>query len=203
MSEKLDPKGAGAPGHKLVPKMLNHAGWITKDMAATADFYHRILGMEIGNAMVDDRVPSTGEPFPHLHLFFCLGDGSTVAFFETPTLPPASEPSHPAYDIFNHFAMQVDTKEEIHQWKKWLEQNGVAVVGPTDHKGDIYSIYFRDPNGIRLELTAPTDPSWNRRAEKGRHALKRWVETKESAQRSGEDVGQALSRLAGELREQY
>ena len=33
------------------------------------------------------------------------------------------------------------------------EQAGVEVLGPVSHDGFVHSIYFFDPNGIRLELT--------------------------------------------------
>jgi hypothetical protein len=33
----------------------------------------------------------------------------------------------------------------------------VEVIGITDHEF-VRSIYFFDPNGLRLELTVPTDP---------------------------------------------
>ena len=89
-----------------------------------------------------------------------MADGSTVAFFEAPELPPEPAPSHPAYDIFRHLAMQVDTTEEVDGWREWLVENGVDVLGPVDHK-IVYSIYFHDPNGNRLEITAPVDPDWN------------------------------------------
>ena len=39
--------------------------------------------------------------------------------------------------------------------KARLEANGINVVGVTDH-GFVKSIYFFDPNGIRLEFTAET-----------------------------------------------
>jgi catechol-2,3-dioxygenase len=37
---------------------------------------------------------------------------------------------------------------------KRLISAGIAVLGPVDHDGYVHSIYFFDPNGIRLELTA-------------------------------------------------
>src|SRR5437764_11506708 len=110
------------------------------------------MGMELASTVIDDAIPSTGDPFPYLHLFFRLGDGSTMAFFESPGLPPAAGSSHPAYDIFNHIAFEVDSSEEIHRWHAWLVGKGLDVIGPIDHKGLILSIYFHDPNGLRLEL---------------------------------------------------
>jgi catechol 2,3-dioxygenase-like lactoylglutathione lyase family enzyme len=74
-----------APGP---PAMLSHMAFITRDTVATADFYTRIMGMELVNAVLDDAIPSTGEPIPYFHSFFRLADGSTVAFFEAPELPP-------------------------------------------------------------------------------------------------------------------
>ena len=43
----------------------------------------------------------------------------------------------------------------------------VEVLGPVDH-GIMYSIYFHDPNGNRLEITAPVDPDWNDMGERAR-----------------------------------
>ena len=142
---------------QLTPRMLNHLAYVTHDVAATADFYTRILGMELASTIFDDQVPSTGENFPYFHIFFRMSDGSTIAFFECTDLPPAAKSTHPAYDTFNHVALQAENPEEIRRWKAWLEKNGVEVLGPIDHKGMIESIYFHDPNGIRLELTTPLD----------------------------------------------
>jgi len=65
--------------------------------------------------------------------------------------PPPAKASHPAYDVFNHVALAAASREEIDAWHRRLVENGVETVGPVDH-GIIYSIYFHDPNGIRLEL---------------------------------------------------
>ena len=70
-----------------------------------------------------------------------------------------------------------------------LLQSGVEVLGPIDHKGMIESIYFHDPNGIRLELTVPIDQEWNRHTRQGYADLKLWVDTKERAKREGRDPG--------------
>ncbi|MGE3876171.1 MAG: VOC family protein, partial [Parvibaculaceae bacterium] len=139
------------PNPGLTPHMLNHAAWVTHDVVATHDFYTHIMGMELASTVIDDSVPSTGDAFPYFHIFFRMKDGSTFAFFEAPGLPPPAKSTHPAYDIFNHVALQVDTPEEVHRWYEWLKQNNIDVIGPTDHKGMTLSIYFRDPNGVRLE----------------------------------------------------
>lgn len=198
------PKAAGTAMERgLTPKMLNHLAYVTHDVAATADFYTRILGMELASTIFDDQVPSTGENFPYFHIFFRMADGSTLAFFECTDLPPPAKSSHPAYDTFNHLAMQADNPAEIRRWKDWLEQNGVEVLGPVDHKGLIESIYFHDPNGIRLELTTPLDAEWNRHTKQGYADLKAWVDTKEKAKREGRDPARALLDMIHESKKRY
>src|SRR6202142_3732214 len=102
--------GLARPGK---PSRLSHVAYITRDTAATADFFTRLLGMELVNAVLDDAIPSTGEPIPYFHSFFRMADGSTVAFFEAPELPPLAPPPHAAYDTFQHLALQVDSTEDV------------------------------------------------------------------------------------------
>ncbi|MBO9512756.1 MAG: VOC family protein [Variovorax sp.] len=183
--------------------MLNHAAWVTPDVAATADFYTRIMGMELASTIFDDHVPSTGDDFPYFHIFFRMADGSTLAFFEAPGVPPPSKPSHPAYDVFNHIALQARDRDEVLKWADWLRSNGLDVIGPVDHKGIILSIYFHDPAGIRLEITTPIDREWNRHTEQGYADLARWLECKRRAEREGRDVPTALKAMIGEVRKRY
>jgi catechol 2,3-dioxygenase-like lactoylglutathione lyase family enzyme len=179
------------------PAMLSHVALITRDTAATADFYTRIMGMELVNAVLDDAIPSTGEPIPYFHSFFRLADGSTVAFFEAPELPPLEPPPHPAYDTFQHLALQVGSVAEVDGWHRWLGEHGVEVLGPVDHK-IIYSIYFHDPNGVRLEITTPTSTTWNDNATAARVSLDDWQTVKQRAAESGSDMVEVLVELARE-----
>lgn len=184
----------------LTPLMLNHAAWVTHDVEATADFYMNIMGMELASTVIDDTVPSTGDAFPYFHIFFRMKDGSTIAFFEAPGLPGRPAVSHPAYEIFDHVALQAESREEVDQWCEWLASKGIEVVGPTAHGGLIYSIYFRDPNGLRLEITYPTDPDWNRHTAKALADLTMWKEGKKRAIESGRDVGEAMAELIADRR---
>ena len=187
----------------LTPLMLNHVAWVTHDVEATASFYTKIMGMELASTIYDDSVPSTGDAFPYFHIFFRMQDGSTIAFFEAPGLPARTESAHPAYDIFDHIALEAKDREEVDRWADWLRHNGLALIGPTDHKGLIYSIYFHDPNGIRLEITTPLDPDWNKHTEQGYADLKMWCDAKNKANVEGRDVADALVALIREQRQRY
>lgn len=183
------------PRRGLTPRMLNHLAYVTHDVAATTHFYTRVLGMELASTIFDDRVPSTGEKFPYFHVFFRMADGSTIAFFECLDLPAPAKATHPAYDTFNHVALQAGSRAELGRWRKWLRRCGVEVLGPIDHKGLVESIYFHDPNGIRLELTVPVDKQWNRHTRQGYADLKLWVETKERAKRERRKPSAALRAM--------
>jgi catechol 2,3-dioxygenase-like lactoylglutathione lyase family enzyme len=186
-----EPPVAPRPGR---PAMLSHAAYITHDTAATVAFYTDILGMELVNAVLDDAIPSTGDPVPYFHSFFRMEDGSTIAFFEAPELPELAPPPHYAYDIFQHLALQVDSREEVDRWRDWLVHKGVEVLGPIDHK-IIYSVYFHDPSGLRLELTAALDPTWNDRGPAAHAALAEWQEAKAIAKETGNDMVSVLGEL--------
>jgi catechol 2,3-dioxygenase-like lactoylglutathione lyase family enzyme len=175
--------------------MLSHVAYMTRDTAATTDFYARILGMELVNAVLDDAIPSTGEPVPYFHSFFRMADGSTIAFFEAPELPPLADPPHAAYDTFQHLAMQVDSTDEVDEWHTWLEACGVEVLGPVDHK-IIYSIYFHDPSGLRLEITTPLSPVWNDNGDAARANLEDWQALKQRAADTGGDLVALLGEHA-------
>ena len=166
------------------PRGLHHAAYVTHDVAATVDFYCNLLGLPLVSTVVDDRIPSTGDPFPYLHLFFELGDGSTIAFFDALDLPDPALASHPAYNIFNHIAWDVGSKEVVDEWADYLKANDIEFVGPTDH-GIIYSVYFHDPNGIRLEFTATVDPKWKECGEEAQADVADWNELRKLALKDG------------------
>ena len=184
----------GPPARPARPNMLSHAAFICSDTSATVDFYSGLLGMELVGAVLDDKIPSTGEAIPYFHSFFRMGDGSTIAFFEAPELPPPSEDSHPAYATFRHFAMEVDSVSVVDEWATWLRANGVDVLGPVDH-GIIYSVYFRDPDNNRVEIAAELDPTWNDNADAARASLAEWEQVKADARATGRDMASVLAEL--------
>ncbi|MDR3532743.1 MAG: VOC family protein [Rhodopila sp.] len=138
-----------------MPKGLHHVAYRCADADATIDFYTRLVGMPFAHALFNDRVPSTQELSPHLHIFFEMEDGSYLAFFELPLAPPQSmDPNTP--DWVQHLALEVADDEALLSTKARLEGAGVEVVGPTDH-GFCKSIYFFDPSGHRMELSVRHD----------------------------------------------
>ena len=50
--------------------------------------YDKTVGILGVGAIAEDRVPSTKEPDPYMHIFLDAGGGSILAFFELPNSPP-------------------------------------------------------------------------------------------------------------------
>jgi catechol 2,3-dioxygenase-like lactoylglutathione lyase family enzyme len=168
-----------------IPRMLHHAAHVTHDVAATVDFYTRVLHMKLVSSVIDDAVPSTGDPFPYIHVFFELADGSTIAFFESLDLPPEAPATHAAYGVFNHLALEAGSVEQVDRWAAELREHGVDVLGPVNH-GIIYSIYFHDPNGIRLELTTNLVTSWKEREDEAASDVREWIRLKQQTAQTGD-----------------
>jgi len=131
---------------------LHHFAWRCRDAEETRAFYEDLLGLPLTHLIRAETVPSTGEHCPYVHLFFGLEDGSSIAFFDLGDSQAAlPSPNTPAW--VNHLALKVGSPESLDRAKDRLEAAGIDVLGVTDH-GFVRSIYFFDPNGIRLELTA-------------------------------------------------
>ena len=132
---------------------LNHVAYRCRDAAETMNFYSDVLGMKLAHVITQDRVPSTQEFAPHCHLFFEMADGSWVAFFDLVDEPAVAQANNP--DWAQHLALEVASIDALDAAHQNLVEHHIDVLGPVDH-GFIRSIYFYDPSGHRLELTART-----------------------------------------------
>ena len=128
---------------------LHHFAWKCTDIKKTTNFYSNILKLPLVKTIKNDFIPSTGKYEPYEHIFFKLPDNSNLAFFKTDDIPIKTNID----DWIVHFAFNVNTTKEVNYWKYRLIKNNIEVIGPTNHDDWIYSIYFFDPNGLRLEIT--------------------------------------------------
>jgi catechol 2,3-dioxygenase-like lactoylglutathione lyase family enzyme len=164
---------------------LHHFAWRCRDSEETRRFYEDLLGLPLVHVIKSDTVPSTGEHCPYVHIFFQMADGSYIAFFDlgddTAALP---SPNTPAW--VNHIALRVDSVDALRAAKARLEAAGVQVLGIADHH-IIESIYFFDPNGLRLELTTPTVPPATMQAHalRARAELDAWTGRRKGAPAHG------------------
>jgi glyoxylase I family protein len=161
-------------------KRIHHVAYRCHDAKETVDFYQRVLGMDFVLAIAEDQVPSTGAPDPYMHVFLDAGMGNVLAFFELPNSPEMGRDQQTP-DWVQHIAFELDDMDALQQAKTAVEEQGLEVIGPTNH-GIFHSIYFRDPNGHRLELVANTCTA-EEMAELNRVApamLEEWSKTKKA-----------------------
>ena len=167
---------------------LHHIAYRCRDAQRTVDFYTKVIGLKYvaGLAPPESRSsPSwplnepgqpprkvVGEPADSIHIFFELGDGSYLAFFDVPG--PEDEPERTPWWV-KHIAFETESMDKLRAAKQRLEAHGVQVLGPKDHDF-CQSIYFMDPDGHRLEITVRTEKadSWQRLESDAQGQLEKW-----------------------------
>ncbi len=133
-------------------KKIHHVAYRCHDAKKTADWYKEMLDMDLTVSISEDKVPSTGEPDPYMHIFLDAGMGNVLAFFElTGQKDMARDENTPIW--VQHIAFELESLEALEKAKSSLQSKGLDVLGITDH-GIFRSIYFFDINGHRLELVA-------------------------------------------------
>lgn len=133
---------------------FHHVAYRCDNAKQTVEFYQQVLGMDFQLAIAEDKVPSTGEPDPYMHIFMDAGNNNILAFFELPqSKKMGSDPNTPKW--VQHIAFKVLDLETLIATKTHIESYGIEVLGPIDHTL-FQSIYFFDPSGHRLELAADT-----------------------------------------------
>jgi catechol 2,3-dioxygenase-like lactoylglutathione lyase family enzyme len=150
---------------------LHHNAYRCSDTERTRRFYEDFLGLPLVSAFEIGET-KTGRVTRVLHSFFRMGDGSALAFFEAPDMPFEFKAQH---DFDLHIALEVDPGDLEPMMAKARAAN-MEVRGISDH-GFIHSIYFRDPDGYVVELTAKTDrpePALQDAKHEARAALDRW-----------------------------
>lgn len=59
---------------------VHHVAYRCKDAKETVAWYQKHLNMGFVLAIAEDKVPSTGEPDPYMHIFLDAGGGNILAF---------------------------------------------------------------------------------------------------------------------------
>ncbi|WP_193368304.1 VOC family protein [Pelagibius marinus] len=159
-------------------KGLHHNAYRCRDSEETRRFYEDFLGLPLAKTL-EIGTTKTGRETQALHTFYRLGDGSYLAFFEVPGQAFEFKTQHD-YDL--HIALEVPP-EALDELLARGKAAGIETRGPADH-AFIDSIYFRDPNGYVIELTAKRpehaammDPATNGAREK----LDAWQKAKTEA----------------------
>jgi catechol 2,3-dioxygenase-like lactoylglutathione lyase family enzyme len=157
---------------------LHHNAYRCRDSEQTRQFYEDFLGLPLAEAFEINETKS-GRKTSVLHSFYQMDDGSFLAFFEAPGQPFEFKEQH---DFDLHIALEVD-ETTLHTMYAKGKASGIHTRGITDH-GFLHSIYFRDPNGYVIELTAKMpghDAAMDRKTNNARGKLNQWQSAKQAA----------------------
>jgi catechol 2,3-dioxygenase-like lactoylglutathione lyase family enzyme len=157
-------------------KGLHHSAYRCRDSEETLNFYEEFLGLKLVGSLAIKDNPSAAKSNV-LHTFFQMNDGSCLAFFEAPDMPFDFKRQ---LDFDLHIALEVDEPTLLSMFAKGKACR-IETRGITDH-GMVQSIYFRDPNGYVVELTAKTpghDEAMNPATNRAREILDNWQAAKE------------------------
>ena len=150
------PEQSGATSTSPPTRGVHHLALTTEDMQMTTDFYVKVVGMPLVHAMKVPPGVGTGAgnrgnpPYEEIrHYFFDMGNDSLLAFFE---IPKGEKKQSDRDDIggMQHCAFTI-TPTKMEEMRARFDAAGVEYDGPVDILPGLVSMYFKDPNGIRLE----------------------------------------------------
>lgn len=119
---------------------VHHLALLSSNVPRTIEFYQDVLEFPLTELFENrDYQGST-------HFFFDIGNGNALAFFDFPGLDLG--PYAEVLGSMHHLAISVTPEKQAHLRSK-LEAAGVPI--DFEHAS---SIYFRGPDGERLELLA-------------------------------------------------
>jgi catechol 2,3-dioxygenase-like lactoylglutathione lyase family enzyme len=129
---------------------FNHVATLTTDLDRHADFYQRVFGAE-----VTFRMDATPE---HPRMFILdLGGGAALNVFEVPAEEIIGEQRRQGgRGAIDHFGIAVDTLAALEEVRERLV-GASADIGEIQRLGDGWSLFFRDVDGMELEVCAPAE----------------------------------------------
>ncbi len=133
----LRPAGQRPPS---TARGLHHVALVSSNVERTVRFYQDVLGFPLTDIFENRDYPGSN------HFFFDIGNGNLLAFFDFPGLDLG--PYAEVLGGLHHMAISMPSD----QWEQAKARLDGAGVPYQLESGT--SIYFRDPDGARLELIA-------------------------------------------------
>lgn len=128
-------------GSSIADLRFTHFGLYVQDLAAMTDFYKEVLGFvetDRGKLGDKDLVFLSRDPTEHHQIVFV--SGLTRA---------------PVEEVINQISFRLGSLEALLDFARDVAARGVDDLRPINH-GNAWSVYFRDPEGNRIEVYTPT-----------------------------------------------
>lgn len=141
---------AGSDPRRLRITGLHHITLLCADVNRSASFYRDLLGMRVA-----ERSHNPDDPNAE-HLLFGAS-GETAGTMVTCMAYPDLEEGFAGRGSTHHFALGVESDDELSAWREYLLSRGVDVTEVYD-RGSFKSIYVRDPDGHLVEIATQYRP---------------------------------------------
>jgi catechol 2,3-dioxygenase-like lactoylglutathione lyase family enzyme len=133
---ELMPKSQDRPASSA--RGIHHTALISSDVRRTVEFYQGLLGFPLVDMFENRDLPGS------THFFFDVGNGNTLAFFDLPGVDAG--PYAEVLGGLHHLAISMDPA-------RWQETRATLDAHGVQYQLESgTSIYFRDPDGARVEL---------------------------------------------------
>ena len=130
---------------------FNHVATLTSDMDLTVHFYEQTF-----DAVVTFEMKKSGD-HPWMKIVD-LGGGAALNVFEVPADEIIGERRRQGgRGAIDHFALAVDSHATLEEVRERLTAAGAQEVGDIQRLGHEWSLFFRDPDGMELEVCCPAD----------------------------------------------
>ena len=125
-----------------VPRLaFSHMGLYVTDLARMADFYTRVLGLtetDRGRLGTVELVFLSGDPAEHHQIVLASG-----------------RPAEAGFNTINQISFRMAEFAGLREMHRRLQREGMKEIAPVSH-GNALSVYFKDPEGNRVELFVDT-----------------------------------------------
>ena len=146
---------------------IDHVVFPAFDAAASLNFYRDVMGF----ALIESFSGDDWGGYPWLMMIFSPGDGREIVLV---ALKGAKRPKPDglAKDV-RHLAFGEKTVSGLAKWRRKLDSAKIAYWEETH--GRRKSLYFEDPNGMILEITAPPSRAKGKTGKKAHAFAEEWI----------------------------
>jgi glyoxylase I family protein len=131
------------------------------------EFYQDVMGFALSATFSG---PDWGG-YPWLMMIFTPGDGREIVLVALRGATPPKQDGF-AKDV-RHLAFAEKSLTSLREWRRRLQAKGIAFT--EESHGSQRSLYFEDPNGMVLEITAPPSKPGARTRQAALKAAQNWL----------------------------